>query len=192
MEVEKSFGRNFVAGVAYVGSAASNIDMPVQNANNPDPGLGAVQARRPTPYYLDSRDPNRLLPLGTLRRLESDVSTNYNAFQARAEKRYSGGVTFVGSFNYQKAMGIGYGANEGGGFGTRQTQDPRNREADYARSNIDQRFRFVFSHIWELPWFRTEKGLKGAVLGGWAINGIIQLTSGLPVTMSWPDRKLTE
>jgi hypothetical protein len=59
-----------------------------------------------------------------------------------------------------------------------------NRLADYGRSNLDQRFRFVFSHIWELPFMRGNRGLKGAALGGWAINGIIQLTSGLPVTVS--------
>ena len=81
-EIEKSFGRDFVTGIAYVGSAASNIDMPVQNWNNPDPGLGAVQARRPVQFYVDSREPNRLLQLGTVRRLETGTSANYNALQA--------------------------------------------------------------------------------------------------------------
>ena len=37
-ELERSFGRNFVTAFTYVGSAGSNIDMPVQNWNNPDPG----------------------------------------------------------------------------------------------------------------------------------------------------------
>jgi hypothetical protein len=31
---------------------------------------------------------------------------------------------------------------------------------------------------------RNATGPKGWILGGWAINGIIQLTSGLPVTVS--------
>ena len=31
---------------------------------------------------------------------------------------------------------------------------------------------------------RREKGVKGFVLGGWAINGIVQLSSGLPVTVA--------
>jgi len=46
-EIERSFGQNFVTGIAYVGSAGSHLDMPVQNWNNPDPGLGDVQARKP-------------------------------------------------------------------------------------------------------------------------------------------------
>jgi hypothetical protein len=183
-ELERSFGSEFVTGLAYVGSQASNIDMPVQNWNNPDPGLGAVQARRPVQFYTDSREPDRLLELGTVRRLETGTSASYHALQARAEKRYAHGLTFNAAFNYQRALAIGYSVNEGPAYGSNYTQDPRNREADKGRSYIDQRFRFVFSHIWEIPWMRKSKGLTGAVLGGWAINGIVQLQSGLPVTVS--------
>jgi len=157
--------------------------MPVNNWNNPDPGLGAVQARRPIQFYVDSRSPGALLPLGTVRRLESWTNSNYHALQFRAEKRYSHGVTFNASFNFQKAMSIGYGVNEGGPYGNSFTQDPRDRLADYGRSQIDQRYRFVFSHIWEIPWLRKATGPKGWFLGGWAVNGIVQLTSGLPVTV---------
>lgn len=183
-EIERSFGQNFVTGIAYVGSAGSHLDMPVQNWNNPDPGLGAVQSRRPYPFYVDSRNPNQPLALGTVRRLESWTNSNYHALQLRGEKRYSGGLTFNASFNFQKAMYIGYGVNEGGPFGTSYTQNPRDRRADYGRSQIDQRFRFVFSNVWEIPWMRNAKGPKGWFLGGWSINGIVQLTSGLPVTVS--------
>ena len=184
LEIEKGWGKDFVTGVAYVGSKASNLDMGIQNWNNPDPGLGAVQARRPIQFYVDSRNRDTLLPLGTLRRLETGTSANYNALQMRAEKRYSKGLTFHAAFNYQKAMTVGYSVNENGLYGANFTQDPRNRLADYGRSYIDQRFRFVFSHVWELPWMRGAKGPAGWVLGGWAVNGIIQLTAGLPVTVS--------
>ena len=134
LELERSFGQNFVTGIAYVGSAGSHLDMPVQNWNNPDPGLGAVQDRRPYTFYLDSRNLNTPLALGTVRRLESWTNSNYNALQLRAEKRYSRGLTFNASFNYQKAMYIGYGVNEGGPYGNSYTQDPRDRRADYGRS----------------------------------------------------------
>jgi hypothetical protein len=158
--------------------------MPVMNFNNPDPAVGTVQNRRPYQFYIDSRDQNTLLPLGTVRRLESWTNSNYHALQLRAEKRYSRGLTFNASFNFQKAMYIGYGVNEGGPYGNSYTQDPRNRLGDYGRSQIDQRFRFVFSQVWEIPWLRAAKGPKAWVLGGWSINGIIQLTSGMPVTVS--------
>jgi hypothetical protein len=185
-ELERSFGQNVVVGVAYVGSQASNIDMSLSNYNNPDPGLGAVQARRPIQFYVDSRDPKTLLPLGTVRRLETWTSANYNALQARAERRYARGLSLHLAFNYQKANSMAYSINESGPYGSNTIQDPRDRKADYGRSQIDQRFRFVASHIWELPWFRDSRGPVGWVLGGWAVNGIVQLTSGLPVTVGQP------
>jgi hypothetical protein len=183
-EIEKGWGQQWVTAVAYVGSAASNLENTVPNLNNPDPGPGAVQSRRPFQYYVDSRNPNTLLPLGTIRRLESWASSNYNALQARAEKRFSKGLTFNGAFTYQRAHAIAYGANEGAGFGQNVVQNPRNREADYGRSNIDQRLRFVWSNVYELPWMRQAKGFRGLVLGGWAVNSIIVLQSGLPVTIN--------
>lgn len=94
------------------------------------------------------------------------------------------GLSFNGAFTYQRAHAIAYGANEGAGFGQNVVQNPRNREADYGRSNIDQRLRFVWSNIYELPWLRTAKGLKGALFGGWALNSIAVLQSGLPVTIT--------
>jgi hypothetical protein len=183
-EIEKSFGHDMVIGVAYAGNSASHLDMPLYNSNNPDPGPGDVQQRRPFPFYADSREPERLLPLGTVRRLESWSSANYNALQVRVEKRYSKGMSLHAAFNYQRASAVGYSVNEGGPYGHNGLQDPNNRMADYGRSQIDQRFRLVISHIWELPWFRAARGPANWILGGWALNGIVSLSSGLPVTVN--------
>ena len=184
MELEHSFGKELVTAIAYLGSKGSNIDTTVSNFNNPVPGVGAIQSRRPMQFYVDSREPDKLLPLGTVRYLDSGTNSNYNALQARAEKRYSGGFTFTGSFNYQKAIGVGYSVNEAAGFGGRIPQDPRNYRAERGRFNLDQRFRFVFSNVWEIPFLRNRKDLTGLLFGGWAVNGIVQLTSGLPVNIT--------
>jgi Carboxypeptidase regulatory-like domain/TonB dependent receptor len=183
-EIEKSWGIGWLTAVGYVGSSASNLENTVPNLNNPDPGAGAVQARRPYQYYVDSRDPATLLPLGTIRRLESWASSNYNALQSRLEKRLSHGLSFNGAFTYQRAHAIAYGANESAGYGQNVVQNPRNRGWDYGRSNIDQRLRFVMSNLYDLPWMRTAKGFKGLLLGGWSLNSIVVLQSGLPVTIN--------
>jgi len=184
LELEHSIGQSLVTGLAYLGSKGSNIDTTISNYNNPVPGVGSIQDRRPLRFYVDSREPDKLLPLGTIRYLDSGTNSTYHALQARAEKRYSRGLTFTGSFNYQKAIAVGYSVNEAAGFGGRIPQDPRNITAERARFNLDQRFRFVFSHVWEIPFWRIRKDFAGQVFGGWAINGIIQLTSGLPVNVT--------
>ncbi len=183
-ELERSLGHDLVASVAYVGSKGTHIDTTRSNYNNPNPGLGDIQARRPIQFYADSLAPDKLVPLGTLRYLDSSSNSSYNALQARAEKRYSHGMTFAASFNYQKAIGLGYSVNESGPFSQNVPQDPRNIKGDRGRFNLDQRFRFVLSQVWEIPFLRNQRGVTGFVLGGWSVNGIIQLTSGFPVTVS--------
>ena len=182
-EIERTFGSDLVLGVAYVGNKGSHIDQTVSNFNNPDPGPSAIQARRPIQFYSDSLNPDILRPLGTIRYLDSGRNSIYNALQVRTEKRYSHGYTFVASFNYQKGLATGYSVNESGPFASNVPQDPRNIAADRGRFALDQRFRFVFSHVWELPVFRTSKGLTRFLLRGWALNGIVQLTSGFPLTI---------
>ncbi|MBI3694917.1 MAG: TonB-dependent receptor [Acidobacteria bacterium] len=182
-EFERSFSQNFVAAIGYLGSKGTHIDTTISNFNNPDPGLGDIQSRRPIQFYTDSLNPDKLIPLSTLRYLDSSANSSYNALQLRAEKRYAKGLTFVASFNYQKALGVGYSVNESGPFASNVPQNPRALRADRARFNLDQRFRLVLSHVYELPAFRGAKGLKGVVLGGWSLNGIIQFTSGFPVTV---------
>src|SRR5260370_27225759 len=184
MEIERSFTENFVTGIAYVGNKGSHIDATISNFNNPDPGLGDIQSRRPIQFYTDSLSPDKLIPLSTLRYLDSGLNSIFHALQARAEKRYSHGLTAVGSFNYHKRIANGYSVNESGPFSSNVPQDPRNVHADRGRFNLDQRFRFVSSNVWELPFFRGSNGLQRAVLGGWAVNGIVTLTSGFPVTVA--------
>jgi hypothetical protein len=96
MEFEKSISQNVVAAIGYVGSKGSNIDVMISNWNNPDPGPGEIQSRHPLRYYVDSRDDKALLPLGTVRRLDTSQNSWYHALQARFEKRYLRGLTFTG------------------------------------------------------------------------------------------------
>lgn len=184
MEIERSLGKDFVGAVTYVGSAGANLDMGIANWNNPDPGLGTVQTRRPLQYYVDSQAPTVLLPVSTILMYTNGVNSNYQSLQTRLEKRYAKGLTFNAAFVYQKAISVGYSVNESPAYGSNYTQDPRDRLGDRGRSGIDQRFRFIFSHVWNIPWFRSAKGPKNWILGGWAINGIVQLQSGLPVTVT--------
>ncbi len=183
-EIERTFGDDLVVGVAYVGNKGTHLDQSVSNFNNPDPGPAAIQPRRPIQFYTDSLSPDVLRPLSTLRYLDSGNNSIYNALQVRAEKRYSHGYTFVGSFNYQKSLAVGYSVNESGPFASNVPQDPRDISGSRGRFALDQRFRFVFSHVWELPFFRASTGIQRFVLGGWSVNGIVQLTSGFPLTIN--------
>jgi hypothetical protein len=183
-EIERSFGSDFVTSIGYVGNRGTHLDQTVSNYNNPDPGLGDIQSRRPIQFYTDSLNPGVPLPLSTLRYLNSALNSEYDALHARAEKRFSHGLTFTASFNYQKSLATGYSVNESAPYMSNVPQNPRNIALDRGRFGLDQRFRFVYNYVWELPVFRTSHGIKRAFLGGWSLNGIVQLTSGFPISVT--------
>jgi len=183
-EIERQFGSSFVTSVGYVGNKGTHLDQTVSNYNNPDPGVGDIQSRRPIQFYTDSLKPGVLLPLSTLRYLNSALNSEYDALHARAEKRFSHGLTFTAAFNYQKSLATGYSVNESAPYMSNVPQNPRNIALDRGRFGLDQRFRFVYNYVWEVPVLKASKGLKRAVLGGWSLNGILQLTSGFPISVT--------
>ncbi len=183
LEVEKAFGASLVGALAYVGSKSSNVDVTIANFNHPDPGPGNIDARRPLRFYVDSREPGRLLPLGTVRRLDTSENASYHALQARAERRHSRGLTLVASYAFQKWIAVGYGANEAAAFTVAPPQDPRNLRGSRGRAALDQRHRIVASYVYEIPLRRQRQGVAAGLVGGWSLTGSVQLASGFPFTV---------
>ena len=94
------------------------------------------------------------------------------------EKRLSSGLT--GLIGYTWAHSIDDVATDFGG-GTGTPQDPRCRFCDRGNSAFDLRQRFTASFTYQLPGFHA-KGFIGTALGGWQLNGILQVQTGLPFT----------
>ena len=61
-------------------------------------------------------------------------------------------------------------------------QNPPNPDADYADARTDRRHIFNGSFTYELPFFRDAGGCRKAVLGGWQVAGIVNISSGQPVS----------
>jgi outer membrane receptor protein involved in Fe transport len=49
---------------------------------------------------------------------------------------------------------------------------------DYGNADYDVRHRFIFSGIWELPFFNNSEGAVRTLLGGWQFNWILSARSG--------------
>jgi hypothetical protein len=68
-------------------------------------------------------------------------------------------------------------------------QDMFNRRADWSRSSFDLRHAFKVGYVYDLPFGRGRSFGSGwnratdAVLGGWALEGIVQIQSGAPVNI---------
>src|SRR5262249_47118072 len=95
----------------------------------------------------------------------------------------SGGLMFLAAYTFGRSM------DDGKGEGS-VVQDAYNRKGDRGRSDWDVKHRFVLSSTYELPfgpqkrWGANLGKVGSKLVEGWNLNGILQLSTGLPLTPS--------
>jgi hypothetical protein len=162
--VQHEIRSNIVAEIDYVGNKGSFLNG-TNAANNPPAGPGAIQSRRPYPRF------------GSINYFSQDVSSIYHALQVKLEKRVSAGLWYLASYSFSKTM-IHQNAPATGG----------NTAWERALAEFDVPHNLAFSWGYELPvgrgkrWLAGARGLTGALLGGWQMQGIIGIRSGRPFT----------
>ena len=184
LDVQRRLPFDIVLSVGYVGNKGSHIDQTVE-LNAPAPSiLSNPNGRRPIPFFADGvNGPTR--PLNRLRWLTSDGNSWYHALQVNAQKRFSQGLQMNIAYTWGRAMGEGYGRNEGGGAIPNSYQNPINRAAEKTRYGFDFQHSAVISFLYELPTpAALNKGFGKQIFGGWQMNGIVVLRSGLPFSVT--------
>jgi hypothetical protein len=156
--VEREFAHNTVFELGYIGSKGTHLTRTVDiNQAFLGPSTVAVQARRPLPQY------------GSVTVLQGSANSIYNGMLARAERRFSGGLTFLSSYTFAHAIDDNDEGNS--------AQDARNLRANRGNSNFDIRHRAVISAVWDIPFMRSN-----AFIGGWQFAGIQTFQTGRPLT----------
>ena len=105
-------------------------------------------------------------------------SANYNGLQVKATKRFAGKSYFDVNYTWSRAL-----TNSQNDFST-APQNVYNINADYGRTAYDRTNILTFNGVYELPWYRDQKGLVGHLVGGWELSGIYTIDSGLPLTVT--------
>jgi hypothetical protein len=178
-DIQRVLPFNTFLTIGYIGSVSKHLDTTVPGYNNAPPSPNTdINSRRPYQAYVSQGEGNTVLPLGTLRYLDSYESSNYNALQVVAEKRYSNGLTFGANYTYSKALGDNGGTDRNSGASVQP--DVRDRRADYGRLGFDLTHAASMHFVYDMPFLRKLRGVAGGVLGGWQTNGIVTLKSGLP------------
>lgn len=119
-----------------------------------------------------------------------DANSFYNSFQLGINKRYSRGFQMQGSYTYSKSvddMSSPLGRTEFNN-GQQRSSDPFNRKGDRGLSSFDVRHSLTINYTLDLPFGAGRRfgsslqGLAESLVGGWQLNGIVTLSSGLPFT----------
>jgi len=108
-----------------------------------------------------------------------DVNANYNAMNARLQRRFSGGVQFDAVYRWAKTIDTL--SNEGPGAETNQTF-PQDLRQERGPSDYDVRHLVNVSGLWDLPIFRHRRDFVGKAFGGWELDGILTWHTGFPWT----------
>lgn len=169
--VQREVAPNFVVDLSYLGSEGHKLPIP-WNINQALPGPGSVASRRPYQGY------------GSITGgfISSIGNSSFHAFQARLERRFNRGLSFLSSYTWSKSIdqnaGISTGSDSSG-----NAQDARNLKAERALSDFDVAHRWVLSMVYDVP-FRSSHALARAVMGGWQVTGILTLQGGRPFTVT--------
>ena len=162
-----------VLELAYMGTWTIGADNATVR-NVPDPGPGAIQARRPIPA------------LGRINAIRFDGKSIYHGLTLKAERRMRNHFAFNTSYTLSSSKddASSPGATESE---TNVPQDVRNLfgvGGEWAHSSFDHRHQFVASGAYEFPFFDTAHGLKAATLANWRVNTIFTAQSGAPFTVN--------
>lgn len=168
--IQRELPLGMVATIGYVGGKGTYVDAVGLNINQPIPGPGAVAARRPYPNLSDATG---VVPWG---------NSTYNSMQTQVERRL-GAVRVTGAWTWSHSLD-----DTSGESSNTPIQNSRDLEAQHASSTFDIRHKLAVSGTYELPFGHGRKWMAGsgrtvdAVLGGWQINNILTLATGLPFT----------
>jgi hypothetical protein len=166
LQLAREFSNSDVLEVGWVGSKGTNVDTSLNNFNQPDPGPGPIQERRPYPMY------------ARIRMIATDANTIYHSLQARFEHRFNAGLSLTSAYTWSHLIDDAAQTINRGGCGC---QNPRNRgRAERASSVQDQRHRLVVGYVFDMPFGKEWTGLGRAIFGGWSSGGILTLASGFP------------
>jgi hypothetical protein len=190
-------GHSLLVDLAYVGNSGMNEvffnDINQANPQTTTSGSASLQSR--IFQYPGFGSIIGTLPWGT---------SNYNALQAKLEKRFTSGLYLLNSFTWSKAIDIAAQSLDGGGNcdncgnGIPSVQNIYNWQADRGISAYNHPFVNSTSLVWTLPvgkgqWLLPNLNrVANTILGGWQMTDIFQARSGDPLTMAYSPNTNTQ
>jgi hypothetical protein len=182
LNIQREVAHNWLIEAGYLGTVSHDL-YGFQDANQAIPygyiGNGAatpVSARLPYLNY------------GVIQLVQDGGNANYNSLSFKATRRFSQGVSVIGSYTWSKSIDDTSGIRVQG-FDTLYPQNSDCIECERGLSSFDVRHRVVASILYDLPIGKDRRmnignPLLNAVVGGWEVGGILTLQSGVPGSLT--------
>ena len=167
LNLQKQLGTNYLVELAYAGSRGRDL-MAKVNPNQAPPVVGVTNSNINRPFAVlapELRDIGQAASIGWV---------DYNGLLLKFQRRFADNFSFLNAYTFGKAMDIN--SDNDGNVSFANVYDIEN----YHRGPADYDVTHTLSSSWiyELPWARER------AFGGWQVNGILSLRSGLPFTVT--------
>ncbi len=116
---------------------------------------------------------------GSIRETDNVANSMYNSLQIAWNRRFSSGLFFGVSYTLSKSMDNGSNQRD-------VVPDTYDISMLWGPSEFDARHIVAINYLYPLPFYRTQSGFVGRLLGGWQISGITQFQTGLPCSVTGP------
>lgn len=172
-EVQREMGANNVFRLGWVATK----------------GTALYQSREGNPttrcFPVPSAGCPRVDPFRGVVRVRSNTGSSiYHSMQASIDHRFSSGLSAGAHYTWSAFIDDASEVfNPSGNAEVATFQDPFSKVGERARSTYDRPHRLTGNVIWELPWYRTQPGPVGHVLGGWQVGALMTFQSGSPFTV---------
>jgi hypothetical protein len=174
LNIQRELPGQWVIEVGYVGSLALKL-LAARDLNQPLPGPGAINPRRPFPQY------------GGIRAIEPLDRSHYDGLNARVEHRFSSGFTALAAYTWGHVIDVASAINGEDDYSV-LPQNSRNLQAEVGPAAYDIRQRLAINGIWELPFGKGKRwatlGVRSALLGGWSLAGLGEIETGRPFNIT--------
>jgi hypothetical protein len=197
LTVERQFSPTLVVSAAYVGNKGQHVTPGGTNYNINQPSVVGFFNRPCQPQDIGCRSPNdrrffytkpcptcldqRLGWTQSIKYYSDDGSVKFNSLQLRAEKRFSGGLSFQGNFTWSSA------------FDFSNDYFFWDHRVGYGREDGVRLYVFNLNSVYELPFGRGHTFFHNVtrpvdyLIGGWQLASIWSWQSGVPFTPSYTD-----
>ncbi|HZG53459.1 MAG TPA: carboxypeptidase regulatory-like domain-containing protein [Pyrinomonadaceae bacterium] len=199
LDVQHQLTSNTVASIGYYGSKGTHLigvveinELPPGRALNSQcapgantfqtPGVTLVPCLVPGTGFFTTAATNLIDQLRpykgyrSITMLSPRFNSNYHSMQVSAQHRFAGESQVNLAYTWSKNLTDSQ---------TDRSTAPQNSydiRSEYARATLDRRHVFSLNYIYELPFFRSQEGFTGKLLGGWQASGIVTYNTGLPFT----------
>jgi hypothetical protein len=167
--IQREVARDLLLEVGYIANVSHHLTANDLSLNQVPPQLmtsGNAQLVRPFPQFSNVTWIN-----------PSIGNSTYHGGFIRAEKRMSGGLSFLAHYTFSKFIDDVEAANEFGATGS--YMDAYNRRLDKGLSGSDVPHRLVVTLLYEVPKLKSNR-VVNRVLGGWKV-GVLETAESGPV-----------